>query len=50
MAVVVLATACAIAHTCQSKVIPNTNVIHTPPPTGNLPEFFKENKDTGRKK
>ena len=39
-----------IARTGVSKTVANTNVVHTPPPTGNLPTFYSENRNTGRNK
>jgi hypothetical protein len=45
-AIVVSATACFHAKR-KAKIAP-VNVVHTPPPTGELPKFFSEIKNTGR--
>jgi hypothetical protein len=50
MSVTVMASGVFIGRMAVEKAVSNTNLTHTPPPTGNLPTFPAENKNTGRTK
>lgn len=44
----VMASTCLIGQFVEGKTTPNTNLVHTPPPTGNLPTFFGALPNAGK--